>query len=191
MTDVVVHENLEDITIYMNTPGSCSSILMLQPLMLKIKSGNLPYLQRIILYGNFPEGCLDGHQMLSPDVYKLWEDALDCFFDQGVEIVSHLGHSIHLWRRRHGIIPEGSDGGGSSSSDEEELRERGGTSALGDGDGIVSDSQETNESDLDSDSSESEVGSERELISDDPEDDPYRYVHQSDIDSDSDDEEML
>jgi hypothetical protein len=105
---------------------------------------------------------------------------------QGVEMVSHLGYVIHLCRHlRHGIIVESSSGGSISSSDQGRWFE------INEGDRIPA-LEETNKPAIEGVSSESEVGPEGEIISDDPEDGAYRCIRQRDIDEidpDSEDEE--
>jgi hypothetical protein len=162
--DVVSHESLEEITLVMNLPSSYKTIFVANPIFSKIKTGHLPKLERVIVHGTYPEGCIDSGLVLSLRHKQCWKDAIMACAEQEVGLVNEQGNPIHLWGERHAIsiLSEDEDTGSEVSSDEEgerwELSSSGFRGSL-----VASD----------------------DVISDDSEDSPYRYISQPDLDYDS------
>ena len=96
-----VHHWLEEIVLHFERCGrdSHSFVHILQPLITKIRLGQLPFLRKIVIYGDFPQGCLDGYQILAAEDVDQWADMIECCEDQGVAVVNQEGYDIHLLRR--------------------------------------------------------------------------------------------
>jgi hypothetical protein len=163
--DTVSHESLNEIILKLDPffPAMGTTISIFS----KVQSGHLPGLKRIIVHGSYPEGCLDSKDLMSTDVKRHWKDAIEACGEHDVDLVDERGNAIDLWDARHGIrfASENEDTESDISSIEEGYREM-----------------------TDSGFSGSSVASD-DIISDDSEDGPYRYVSQPDLDDYDDDSE--
>jgi hypothetical protein len=162
--DTVSHESLKEMILKLNpfSPNVCKT----RPIFSKVQRGHLPELERVIIHGLYPEGCLDGKDSMSTGVIQYWKDAIEACGEQGVDLVDEGGNAIHLWDTRHSIRfgSETEDTESNVSSLEGGYREMSGLGFSG-----------------------SSVASD-DIISDDSEDGPYRYVSQPDLDYDDDSE---
>lgn len=99
----LLHRELEEVTLLMNYAVSYKIITSLWGIFEKVKSGNLPGLRKITLFGPFLGGCLDGALVFPVKHFELWKDAIELCARRGVELVNTHGELIHLWNIRHGI----------------------------------------------------------------------------------------
>lgn len=179
----LLHRQLEEITLLMNYAVSYKIINALWGMFEKVKSGNLPGLRKITLYGPFLDGCLDGALVFPVQHFKLWKDAIELCAQRGVELVNTHGELIHLWDIRHGI---NIDTCSESRSSESQVNVE--------GEDAPNDTDVTNDEEASSDSEENDQWYEEEdtsgyscntpdddKISNDSGDGAYRYVSQPDL----------
>lgn len=186
----VSHSALEEIVILMNYAVSYKMINSLSAIFEKVKNGKLPGLRRIILYGPFFEGCLDGALIFPAQHLSLWKGAIEACASQGVEFVNTQEDPIHLWNTRHAISSEVQHSTNMSEesfqSDAQEISE------VSSNQEVTSDEESTTEESQWYEEEMSDYNprtSDEDIISNDSEDTPYRYVSQPDlayIDSSSD-----
>lgn len=155
------HPLLEEITIiYTRRYSSEEPVPFIENLEDQAKSNNYPTLKRITMHGYFSNGCLDSDCIFPASYFKRWENTIDSFREQDVELVDQEGRPIHLWRRRHAVKLEHGDKSTSSGSESEEDQW-----------------YETSDEDDGARSFSSDNGD----ISDDSDDKPYKYAHQRDL----------
>lgn len=155
------HPSLEEITIvYTRRYSNGELVPFVEHLEDQADLNHYPNLKRITMHGYFSNGCLDPHCIFPRSHFKLWEDAIDGFREQGIALVDQENRPIHLWRRRHTV--EWNDGNTSASN----------TSKSEDDQWY-----ETSDEDRKTVRFSSDDGS----ISDDSDDKPYKYVHQRDL----------
>jgi hypothetical protein len=177
-----LHRELQEITLLMNYAVSYKVINALWGIFEKVKSGNLPSLRKITLYGPFLGGCLDGALVFPAQQFKSWKDAIQLCARRGIELVNTHGEIIHLWSIRHGINIDTHPENRSSVSHVD-----------AEGENTPNDSDATNDEEESSDSEEdgqwyeeeasgySRCTSDDDQISNDSEDRAYRYVSQPDL----------
>lgn len=167
------HSSLEEVgmisTAGWSSGGTTSFIVGLAD---HIKSSKYPKLKRITMHGRIPDGCLDPGSLIPHSHVQKWVQSIDYFAEVGIALVNQEGQPIHLWRQRHAIKWREESVSNSSGSESE-------------GDQWYETSDEDRETPY--------VSSKSGSISNDSDDEPYRYVHQRDLrpfisDSEGDDE---
>lgn len=171
--DHTPYPSLEEVIVYghMTKWNTEMPIRAARPLFLKLDRGELPALQRIIIHGDFSEGCLDAARLLSVVEVQEWQEAFRVCIDHKVRMITHEGYDIHIWHDKHGI-KLGVDGQSETSNTDD--------------DEWVEENYSSNYCGSESDERRSD---EEEDISDE-EDSRYRYVSVKDIEPvESSDEE--
>ncbi|KIM33611.1 hypothetical protein M408DRAFT_157688 [Serendipita vermifera MAFF 305830] len=155
------HPSLEEITISYKARCSVDKISSsMNELTDRVKSSNFPNLRRITICGRFPKGCLDPDYILSSAEYHSWASTIDHFAEVGIELVNQDGIPLYLWCQRHAV--KWRAGSVSSPRDTESEEDQW---------------HEVSDEERAAMSSSSESG----VISDDSDDEPYKYVHRRDL----------
>lgn len=186
-TTGILHSKLETVTILLESPVGYEAIHMWQPLLAKIRQGELPRLNAIIVKGPYLSGCLDSSWTLAHNIRAKWSDAIKLCDERGIQLVTPQNDAIHLWDERHGIDEEGviwrRKHRKERSQDEENRNE---STPKGPDEDSKSEDLMTDTSDdsqwyrYETDSNPfSTPGTSR--VDDNSDDEPYRYVAQPDI----------
>lgn len=160
--DDISHQSLEEIVLKMQQSFAYKTILILNPIFCKIKSGHLSKLRRVVVRGPYPEGCIDDQIILPARYAECWDAAITACAEQEVDFVNEDGDAIHLWNDRHRIAFEETD----TDSDDSIGSRWWETGPLG--------------------NDKSSIADEDDAISNDSDDSPYRYVTIPDLDYDTD-----
>ena len=155
----ISHEMLQEFVLIISRAAAYTAIFDVYPLFLKLETGHLPGLKKVILRGPYP-GVRLGYTGISTGIeLQAWKDAAKICTDRGVNIRDEQDTCLYIWHARFATTS-------SEDSETDTLEE--------------SRSQEMNSSEFET----SSIGD--EAISDDSQDGPYRYISRRDVDYDTD-----
>ncbi|KAG8828931.1 hypothetical protein FRC17_007313 [Serendipita sp. 399] len=102
--DTLVHDYLEMFTIIMDDTDNAKVIRIFSQLFSKIRHRQLPAMRKVVVQSPlFEEGCLDARLILPKEFTDHWVGAIESCADANVQFVNHKGDPIHLWHDRHDI----------------------------------------------------------------------------------------
>ncbi|PVF98740.1 hypothetical protein CPB86DRAFT_873225 [Serendipita vermifera] len=187
-----VHVALKDITIFLEFPSSYKAIQGLDPLFTKIRSKELPNLDKIVIRGPYAHGCLDSGLIFPAQFRTKWSEAIKLCDQMTIKLVIPENDLIHLWEERHGPKKEGPVQKGAlneengqldhqkSEDPESVLDEEQESGDEGSDDDLTNTSDDSQWYRLDEESDSYETNSDNNIWND-SDDEPYRYVAQPDI----------